>query len=127
MKLSILIVLVAAALSGCDRARPTLAGGKPVSHWIQALQDSDPKVRKTAVFKLGNVGSTDPAALPGVTSALRDRDAKVRVEAILALMKFGPAAREAIPELTALRQDRDAQVRTHADKALARLAEETDE
>jgi HEAT repeat protein len=97
----------------------TLAGGRPVSHWLKGLQDRDAKVRKTAVIKLGNVGNADPAALPAVIGALKDPDAPVRCEAILALVRNAPLAREAIPVLTAMQQhDRSPQVRVYAAKAL---------
>jgi HEAT repeat protein len=118
------LVLFSVGLIGCGKASPTLAGGKPVSYWIQAVHDPDPRVRKEAVFKLGNVGTTEVGALPAVTEALRDRDAAVRREAILALMKFGDDAQTAAPVLTDLRQhDRDAQVRSYATKALDKLQE----
>jgi HEAT repeat protein len=109
-------------LIGCGQPKSMLAGGKPVSHWLKALQDPDPKVRKTAVAKLGNVATADSAALPAVLGALKDPDAAVRREAILALLKWGPEANEAIPALLEMkRNDRDAQVRSYAAQALAKL------
>jgi HEAT repeat protein len=113
---------VAVTTCGCGRATPTLAGGKPVRHWIEALQSPDTATRKQAVSKLGNVGRADPDAFPAVLSALKDRDAGVRREAILAVMKTGPDAKEAVPILTEMQKtDRDAQVRTYAAKALASI------
>jgi HEAT repeat protein len=113
------LVLFAA---GCGAARPTLAGGKPVSHWAGAIRDPNPKVRKEAAAKLGNVGPADPSALTALTAALKDPDAGVRREVIVALMKCGPAAREAVPALEELRQrDRDPQVRAYAGRALEKL------
>jgi HEAT repeat protein len=115
-------VLLAVAAAGCGGARPTMAGGKPVSHWTEALRDPNARVRKEAAARLGNVGPADPSALPALTGALRDADAAVRREAILALVKCGPAAREAVPALEELRQrDRDPQVRAHAGRALEAL------
>jgi HEAT repeat protein len=114
--------ILAFLLLGCGQPKATLAGGKPVSYWLKAIQDRDPKVRKTAVVKLGNVGTVDSAALPAVLGALKDPDAAVRREAILALLKFAPAANEAIQTLLEMqRNDRDAQVRTYAAQALAKL------
>ena len=119
---SVAAVGLAVLASGCGQTQPTLAGGKPVSHWLQALQDPDPKVRKTAVSKLGNVGTADPAALPAVIGSLKDPDAGVRCAAILALVRSGPASEEAIPTLTEMqRNDRDAQVRSYAAQALEKL------
>ena len=116
--LGLLIML----LSGCGKPKTILAGGKPVSHWLEAVRDPDPRVRKTAIFKLGNVGPSDADVLPAVTTALKDPDAAVRREAILALVKFGPAAKEAAPILIDMRQhDRDALVRSHAANALKNL------
>jgi HEAT repeat protein len=114
--------LLAGLALGCGEARPTLAGGKPVSHWTGAIRDPNPKVRREAAAKLGNVGPADPAALPALTGALKDPDAGVRREAIVALVKCGPAAREAVPALEELRQhDRDPQVRSYAGRALEAL------
>ncbi len=115
---SILVCL----LIGCGKPKAMLAGGKPISHWLKALQNPDPKVRKTAVTKLGNVGAADSAALPALNGALKDPDANVRCEAILALLRSGPAANESIPTLMEMQgNDRDAQVRFYAVQALAKL------
>jgi HEAT repeat protein len=106
---------------GCAKS-PPLAGGKPVSHWVEALHGRDAKARKKAVAKLGNVGPADPAVLPALRAALRDGDPGVRREAVLALLKYGPGARAAAGALAELRQrDRDPQIRAYAVKALARL------
>jgi len=122
MRLLIRVCVLAVLLSGCNRERPMVAGGKPVSHWVEALKEPDARLRKTAVSKLGNVGPADEAVLPALLRALADTDAAVRREAILALMKYGPGAREAIPKLSELRQkDRDAQVRNYAARALQKL------
>lgn len=120
-------LLLACVLStGCREAAPTMAGGKPVSHWVQALKDPNAKIRKRAAFKLGNVGPADPTVLPALLEALRDNDASVRSQAILAIVKFGPQAKAAIPVLAELQQrDRDAQVRTYAAKALEKLRDGT--
>src|SRR5947209_3679623 len=116
------MVLLSMAVAGCGAARPTLAGGKPVSHWTEALRDPDPRVRKEAAAKLGNVGPADPSALAALTGALKDADAAVRREVILALVKCGPAAREAVPALEELRRhDRDPQVRAYAGRALEKI------
>jgi HEAT repeat protein len=109
-------------LAGCGKPKATLAGGKPVGYWVEAVTDPDPHVRKTAVFKLGNVGPSEAEALPAVINALKDRDAEVRREAILALVKFGPEAKAVAPVLAEMsRHDRDVQVRSHAAKALKNL------
>ena len=118
----LLILLFLGALVGCGTAPSPMVGGKPVKHWIVALQDPDVRVRKTAVAKLGN--SADEGCLPALIGALKDEDAAVRSEAILALLKCGLSARKAAAALTLLEQhDESEQVRTYATKALARLKE----
>jgi HEAT repeat protein len=106
---------------GCQQAQPTLSGGEPVSHWVQALKDPDAKQRKKAAHKLGNAGPADETVVPALVAALQDRDAGVRGEAALALAKFGPSARDAVPALTALQQDRDATVRAYAADAVGKI------
>ncbi len=119
-----LMAVLAALLSGCGKGQPVLTGGKPVSYWVQALQDPDANLRKKAAFKLGNVGPIDATVGPALLGALKDADAAVRCEVILALLKLGPGARGAIPALTALwQQDPDARVRSYAGRALEKLGQ----
>ncbi len=117
-------IMTAFALLACSCARtePTLAGGRPVKHWVQELKNPNTKARRHAVEKLGNVGSNDPAVLPALRAALDDGNAQVRATAILALMKCGPAAKDAAPTLAEMqKKDRNAQVREYASKALEKL------
>jgi HEAT repeat protein len=120
MKAFAILVLVF-ALSGCGNKEPMMAHGKPVQHWVQALQDPDVKTRKKAVAALGNVGAADSAAIPALILALKDRDPPVRDQAVLALLRIGPPAREAIPTLAEAKNDKDPIVRSHAAKALERI------
>jgi HEAT repeat protein len=114
----ILTAILLISLCGCGEARPKMAGFK----WAGALRDPDANVRKKAAFTLGNIGTSDPAALPALIAALKDADAGVRCEAILGLLKFGLAASQAIPALAEIqKQDTDDRVRTYASKALHRV------
>ena len=118
----ILIAVGCTFLTGCEKSQPPLAGGKPISHWIQALSDSNPKVRKEAVFKLGNAGESDAAVIPAIFKSLKDRDARVRCEAILALLKANPDSKEATDSLAELQlHDRDPKVREYACSGLKKL------
>jgi HEAT repeat protein len=117
MRFIILACVLASA--GCSRqAQTTMAHGKPVEHWVQALSGSDVAARREAVKVLGNVGSADGGVVPALAAALKDQDAGVRAGAAKALLKLGPAAKDAIPELTAAARDRDAKVREAAAEAL---------
>ena len=75
-----LVILLAAVLllGGCRKDPVILAHGKPIAHWVQALQDPNPRSRKKAADVLGNVGAVDPAVVPALARALKDRDAGVR-------------------------------------------------
>ena len=50
MRRLVLTALLLAAVGGCGRTPPTLAGGKPVSYWLEAVRGPDARLRKTAVF-----------------------------------------------------------------------------
>jgi HEAT repeat protein len=116
-----ILALLALAM-GCSPAAPTLAGGKPVSHWLAALHAPDAKEREEAARKLGNVGSADAAACPALVEALSDPDARVRGAAILGLLECGTAAKTAVPTLQKLKEhDPDAGVRNYAGQALEKI------
>jgi|SRR5579884_370491 len=116
---SVLVAILFISLIGCGKAPPTTR----VNHWVETLRAPDAKLRKKAVFTLGNLGTADPAVLPALRRALTDADAAIRCEAILALIKCGPEATQAVPELTDLRQrDPNAQVRHYAARAVEKLA-----
>jgi HEAT repeat protein len=115
-------VLALTVVLGCTPAAPTRAGGKPTAHWLRALHAADPRERREAADKLGNVGPADPSACPALAAALADSDAGVRAAAILGLVRCGPAAKSAVPALAGLKEhDPDPGVRDYAARALAAL------
>jgi HEAT repeat protein len=118
---SLLLLTLALLLPGCGRKAPLLAHGKPVGHWVNALRDPDPRVRRKAVTALGHVGPADPAALPALSGALKDPDPSVRARVVLALLNLGRAARPAAPALEEARHDSSPQVREYAGLALKRI------
>jgi HEAT repeat protein len=118
---SVVFICLAVLIAGCGKKEPLLSHGRPVSHWLQALHDPDPKTRKKAVVALGHVGTADPAAIPAVIEAVKDADPTVRAEAVLALLNLGPAAKDAVPALTEAQNDADPKVRGYAGKALERI------
>ena len=111
------------SLPGCggEERGPTLTGGREVQSWITDLHDPKPKVRRTAVLKLGNVGDSDPAAAEALAGALQDSDALVRRDAIRAVAKLthaGAVIKERLENMS--RADKDSLTRELAGKALAR-------
>src|SRR5437868_6160638 len=111
-------LVMVGALHGCGESKPTTIHGKSVTHWVQALQDRDTRVRKKAVEALGNAGAADPAAIPALIGVLKDHDAGVRAAATLALLKIGPAAQDAVAALKDAQNEKDQKVRDYAAKAL---------
>jgi HEAT repeat protein len=120
LSVALLLLLAAGGCTGRKDQEPR-AGGKPLSHWLEALHDKDPAERHKAATKLGNIGPGDPAVVPALTAAVKDPDAMVRSEAILSLLKFGPPAKDAVPVLTEALKDPDPKVRQYVEKALARV------
>jgi hypothetical protein len=120
----LLFIAIVLLGTGCSKDPPALVHGKPVQHWVQALQNPDVRQRTKAVEALGNAGATDSQVVPALIGAVKDRDARVRGAAILALLKIGPAARDAIPALQEARKDKDTQVRAYAVKALEKIQRE---
>jgi HEAT repeat protein len=116
-----LVLLLLLLVAGCHKARPTIAHGKPVSEWIEALHHPDARSRKKAADVLGNVGAIDPSVVPALAAAVRDSNPAVRAEAVLALTKIGPAARDAEPVLAEAQKDSHPAVRRYAAAALERV------
>jgi hypothetical protein len=110
-------------LGGCGSSPVVaLTSGKPISYWVQAASDPDPKVRKEAVFKLGNNANFDPSVIPALHKALKDTDPRVRCEAILALMKTNSESEKTVVLLSDLEaHDTDSKVRVYAAKGLKKL------
>ncbi len=117
---TILVGLV--LLAGCGRQEAPLAGGRPISRWLDAAKASDPQVRIQAVAKLGNAGDSNPQVLPALIAALKDREPRVRCAAILAIVKVGDGSESVMKPLELAESDPDAKVREYARKALIRLA-----
>lgn len=118
MRAAVALALVAAL--GCSRAAqgPMLAGGREVKSWLADLHDAQPRVRRQAVLKLGNVGDADLAAAEGLAEALRDTDALVRRDAVLAVAKLTKPSETILARLRVMSEsDRDTLVRSHAQKA----------
>ena len=112
----------ALAALGCGPAAPTLAGGKPVNHWLRALHDPDAKARAEAAKKLGNVGPADPAACPALVEALPTPTPGCAGAAILGLLGCDDTAKTAVPALRNLKEhDPDPGVRNYAGRAVEKI------
>ncbi len=88
--------------------------------WVAELHDVQPRVRRQAVLKLGNVGDADPTVEAALAEALRDTDVIVRRDAIRAVAKLAKASETIIEQLATMsRNDPDTLAKDYAKRALA--------
>src|SRR6266404_798116 len=64
--------------------------GRPVSHWLSAVQGGTDPVREHAAHVLGEIGPDNPAIVPALIAALKDKHHLVRKNAAVALGEIGP-------------------------------------
>jgi len=90
------------------------ASAKPaIPALVEALGDSDPKVRYRAVIALGNLwsgiesGAEIEAAVPALLKLLKDEDPYTRRRALHAFGQIGPGAQAALPTLKQIMHDRN--------------------
>jgi hypothetical protein len=103
----------------CARADP---GGREVKAWVADLSSPEPRARRQAVLKLGNVGDDDPAAADALAGSLDDPDPLARRDAILAVAKLKKPSAAIRGRLETLsRSDEDPRARDLARKAVVRL------
>lgn len=124
MRQAVLILLLALGVLGCGRTdvpKEKYFSGEPVEHWLEAIRDPDPKLRRRAAEVLGNVGPIDARSVPALIEAVKDKDVRVRDAAVLGLSKIGTPASAAEPVLSAATKDLDPNVRKHASTALERV------
>lgn len=90
---------------------------------IQALEDDEKSIRRTAAESLGYFDYTDEKnrkrVIPALISALKDDEWIVRRSAIGSLGWYGPYAKEAVPSLALALKDPIWQVRRSAAFAIA--------
>jgi HEAT repeat protein len=91
---------------------------------VQALKDSDPRVRLAVLDALALLpvrAEVKKSAVPGLVERLKDRDARARRAAARALESIGPHAQAAVPGLIAALEDQAPEVRQAAVTALWRI------
>lgn len=92
--------------------------------FLEALEDEDAWVRRSAAEALGALGPAGREAVPGLVRTLRDASEEVRRQAAFALARLGAPTSEAIPSLICLLQDASPEVRTGAAEALGAIGAE---
>ncbi len=95
-------------------------GRDAVPALLECLEQAGPRVRKYAVFALGESGSDALDVVAALSRAVRDPDAYVRINAVEALGLKRPT-KEAVQALIGALEDRDDEVRFNAALAVARV------
>ncbi len=88
--------------------------------FLEALQDTEPKVRGYAVKGLGFPKETEKVVVAAISKTLReDQDSQVRVDTAIAVGNMKEFAKPALPHLLAALRDPDKEVRKYVAFALA--------
>jgi HEAT repeat protein len=93
---------------------------------MRALGDSNPNIRASAAFDIGEMGSSALVAVPKLAALLSDEELAVRVDACLGLEGIGPAAKSALPALRRTLSDPSAYVRKTAQVEITNIEEQPD-
>lgn len=121
------LLLTAFCLAALSASRVWTAAGKeplydkkPMSHWLKALGDDDPKVSGKASDALRAIGAP---AVAGLVEIVKDKQAKAKTRglAISAVAYIWPDGKSATPVLVELTHDPDPGLRVEAASALIRL------
>lgn len=114
-----LALVCGAALAGAEERQPSHAG-KPLTIWVQALDDPDPATRHRASWTLRAVGRDAVAPLiarcegPGVSPALRET-------IVMTLGLIGSDASDALPLLSRLSESEDSNIKRASAVALGQI------
>ena len=84
-------------LFGKSEPDPTYSG-RPLSHWLRALQSADPETRDGALDALRPIGPEAKAAIPALVELMGSDDVFVGAPVSCLLGQIGPAALPALME-----------------------------
>jgi HEAT repeat protein len=102
--------------------------GHFTGHWVKALNTTDGKAKRDAIFALGVIGPEAAEGVPSLAAiVVDDPDPETRCAAGLALSKMAPASKAAVPALARALDDPEPRVRMHAVVALSPLKTEARE
>src|SRR5262249_53179457 len=95
--------------------------GKPLSYWVNELQDKDLLVREEALEVLAQLGPAAKEVLPLVTKLVKDEHFTVRYRAALALWKIDRQAKPAVALLLEALKQPSSGLRLQAVQTLAQF------
>ena len=103
-------------------------GSTVVPVLVEALEDPDPAIRRSAAYGLGVMGLQDSDTIAALLSHLKDPDPAVRMDVAVALQQLGPASdqiqKTAIADFIEALNHEDKAVREGATFALGTLGKE---
>lgn len=96
---------------------------KSIAQLIDDLKQTEPGVRRDAVYELAKRGDTSREVIDAYLDAANDKDVQVRTQSLTALSRAGDAAGWAVDALLGRMNDRDNQVRLRAADAVGKIGE----
>ncbi|MBK5295534.1 MAG: HEAT repeat domain-containing protein [Vicinamibacteria bacterium] len=118
---NVALFLSVAAGGWSDLSQPKLDIHPCLSSLIEAVADTDARVRQLAAQAIGAIGSPAAPAVPVLVKLLTDPDEGSRNSACIGLTGIGPPARDALPALRRALSDPSGDVRRFAQRAIKRI------
>jgi HEAT repeat protein len=120
----VLLVCTAILFIGCNRKEEVIYQGKPLSAWIEMLEDSNPRTRFSAVNAVGKIGPEAREAIPALIETIRqtrNHDKRILLACNYALLAMG---KEIVPSMISLLKDDDWEMRRGAAWILGKVGPE---
>jgi hypothetical protein len=119
-----LLVCIAVLSIGCSKKEEVTYQGKPLSAWIEMLEDSNPSTRFSAINAVGKIGPEAREAIPALIETIRqtrNHDKRILLACNYALLAMG---KEIVPNMISLLKDDEWEMRRGAAWILGKLGPE---
>lgn len=96
---------------GCSKKEEVAYQGKPLSAWIEMLNEPDPNTKYSAIQAIGEIGPQAKEAIPVLVKTIREtrnRDKRILYACNKALLGMG---KEVVPHMISLLKDDDWEMR----------------
>jgi HEAT repeat protein len=116
-----ILACIAILTLGCAKKGEVSYQGKPLSAWIEMLNDSDPNRKYAAIKAIGEIGQEAKEAIPILVETIREtrnRDKRILVACNDALFGMG---REIVPHMIRLLKDDNWEMRRGSAWMLGKL------
>lgn len=110
----VLLLCIVLLSIGCKKPEETIYQGKPLSAWINMLENPNPVTRYTAIKAIGEIGPKAKQAIPQLVETIREtrnRDKRMLLACNHALLEMG---REIVPSMIFLLKDDEWEMRRGA-------------